>query len=118
MDREVAVTRSEEELVVGTRQVAVESVKVRKVIVEEEVTLTVTLRREELRVEHGPPSPDADPDVDEVELVLRREEPVVDLVRVPYERVRVVRGAVTEERVIEEQLRREEIDVREEPAAP
>lgn len=51
---DVAVTRSEERLVVRTEAVPVRRVRIRKVIVSEERTVTVTVRREELRVEEEP----------------------------------------------------------------
>ncbi len=112
-----AVTVHEERLDVSTRQVPVERVRFRKVIVEEQVMVPVTVRREELRVEREPLAPgagpglDATPDAGPLELVLSREEPVVGTRVVPVERVRVFRAPVVEERTVRETLRREEVEV-------
>ncbi len=51
------VVRHEEQLSVGTRAEATERVRVRKRVVTEDVTLTVTLRREELVIERTPVEP-------------------------------------------------------------
>jgi uncharacterized protein (TIGR02271 family) len=119
LDHDPAVTVHEERLDVATRQVAVERVRVRKVIVEEQVMVPVTVRREELRVERVPVAPGdeaaqapvADADAGPLELVLSREEPVVGTRVVPVERVRVFRAPVVDERTIHETLRREEVEV-------
>ncbi len=111
-----AVTVHEERLDVSTRQVPVERVRFRKVIVEEQVMVPVTVRREELRVEREPVAPGGDAGLDAadagpLELVLSREEPVVGTRVVPVERVRVFRAPVVEERTVRETLRREEVEV-------
>ncbi|SFU09388.1 conserved domain-containing protein [Geodermatophilus amargosae] len=49
-----AMTRSEEQLRVGTEQVATTRVRLVKYVVTEEVQVTVPIRREEIRVEHVP----------------------------------------------------------------
>ncbi|PWW22140.1 uncharacterized protein (TIGR02271 family) [Geodermatophilus normandii] len=49
-----AMTRSEEQLRVGTEQVAATRVRLVKYVVTEEVQVTVPIRREEIRVEHVP----------------------------------------------------------------
>jgi uncharacterized protein (TIGR02271 family) len=117
---EAEVTLSEEELVAGTRDVVTDRVRLRKVVVEEDVTLTVTLRREELRVEREPVSPgdpavrgtgDAQLTEGELEFVLLAEEPVVSKRLVPAERVRVVRDTVVEHETVEGRVRRERADV-------
>jgi stress response protein YsnF len=50
-----------------------------------------------------------------LEVVLYREQPVVQLRVVPAERVRVFKQVVTEQRTVTEQLRKERVDLREEP---
>ncbi len=117
-DREPAVTVHEEQLDVHNRQVFVERVRVRKVIVEEQVMVPVTVRREELRVEREPVAPGEDVQgtttaagAEPLELVLRREEPVVGTRIVPVERVRISTVPIGEERVVHETLRHEEVEV-------
>ncbi|MGY1701745.1 DUF2382 domain-containing protein [Geodermatophilus sp. SYSU D00766] len=57
-----AMTRSEEQLRVGTQQVAATRVRVVKYVVTEEVQVTVPIRREEIRVEEVPlDAPDPGP---------------------------------------------------------
>lgn len=53
----VIVTRSEEQARIRTLSVPVERVRVRKVIVTEEKQITVTIRREELRIDRSPIDP-------------------------------------------------------------
>lgn len=99
------VVLSAERVELGTRRGARERVRVRREVVSEEVSVTVTVRREVLRVEHEPLTGD-DPDGDRpgstgerlpLELVLSEERPVVSLEVVPYERVRVgVREVATD----------------------
>jgi len=114
-----AMTRSEEELRVGTADREAGRVRLRKYVVEDEVTQTVPVRREEVRVEREPIT-DANvgdamdgPAIseEEHEVVLHEEEPVVEKRAVPKERVRLDKDAHTEEREVSETLRKEEIDV-------
>ena len=113
-----AMTRSEERLRVGTQRQAVTRVRLRKVIVTEERTITVPVRREEFRLEREPIA-DADngvtlPDPNlsdaQVEVVLHEERPVVQMEVVPVERVRLVKELVTENREVTEQVRKEQIE--------
>ena len=116
-DLDPAVIVHEERLEVSSRTVPVERVRVRKVIVEEQVMVPVTVRREELRVEREPLPPGGEPggaglaDGEPLELVLRREEPVVSTRVVPVERVRITRSVVVAERTVDETLRHEEVEV-------
>jgi uncharacterized protein (TIGR02271 family) len=113
---EEEVTLTEEQLVVETERVPAQRVRVRKEIVEEEVTVTVRLRHEELVIEREPikpgeaPPETADgPRLDEppIEIVLWAEEPVVSTRAVPTERVRVLRTLGSEQQDLTAQLRRE-----------
>lgn len=124
-DGDAEVTLSEEQLAVETRARATERVRVRKHVVTEEVTVTVTLRREELVIEREPVAgtshqaaegafPLGD-DGREVEFVLHAEEPVVTKRVVPVERVRINRNTITEERRIADTVRRERAEVDETP---
>jgi uncharacterized protein (TIGR02271 family) len=85
----------------------------------EEVTQTVPVRREEVRLEREPVT-DANLDAatsgpelteSEHEVVLHEERPVVDKEVVPRERVRLDTETVTEERQVGEEVRKEQIEV-------
>jgi uncharacterized protein (TIGR02271 family) len=93
-----AMTRSEEELRVGTAQRETGRARLRKYIVTEDVQQTVPVRREEVRVEREPIT---DANVDEAvsgpeiseqehEVTLHEEQPVVEKTTVPKERIRSV----------------------------
>ena len=112
------MTRSEEELAVDTVWRPAERVWVRRRVVEEEVTVTVTVRREELEIERepasrfDPPRRDAGEPAEVLVMVLNEERPVVGLEIVPTEVVRVRRAVVRGgERTVAETVRREQIDV-------
>jgi uncharacterized protein (TIGR02271 family) len=114
-----AMTRSEEELRVGTTQRERGRVRLRKYVTTEQVTQTVPVQREEVRVEREPIT-DANldaatngPDIseEEHEVVLREETPVVEKRAVPRERVRLDTETVTEERQVAEEVRKEQIEV-------
>lgn len=113
-----AMTRSEEELRVGTRPVERGRVRLRKVVVTEHVQQTVPVRREEVRIEREPITEEnvdratAGPEIsaEEHEVVLHEEEPVVEKRTVPKERVRLDTETVTEQREISEEVRKERIE--------
>jgi uncharacterized protein (TIGR02271 family) len=114
-----AMTRSEEELRVGTREREAGRARLRKYVVTDEVTQTVPVRREEVRVEREPIT-DANVDdaldgpaisEEEHEVVLHAEEPVVEKRAVPKERVRLDKDVEVEQREVRDEVRREEIDV-------
>ena len=90
-----------------------------KYVVEDEVTQTVPVRREEVRVEREPIT-DANVDAatdgpaiseEEHEVVLHEEEAVVEKRVVPKERVRLDKDVHTDEREVSETVRKEQIDV-------
>jgi uncharacterized protein (TIGR02271 family) len=114
-----AMTRSEEELRVGTLERESGRVRLRKYVVTEDVQQTVPVRREEVRVEREPIT-DANIDQamdgpaiseEEHEVVLHQEEPVVEKRAVPKERVRLDKDTITEEKQVSEQVRKEQIEV-------
>jgi len=122
------MVRSEEELHVTTVWRPAEVLRLRKVVVTEEVTINVSLRREEIRVEHVPVTAGVTEselaaltseatDVNGSELVLLEEQPVVEKRLVPYERVRFTKAVVTEERQVADQVRKERITTDYEPVA-
>ena len=113
-----AMTRSEEELRVGTETRERGRVRLRKYVTNETQQVTVPVQREEVRVEREPVT-DANLDAatsgpelteSEHEVVLHEERPVVDEV-VPRERVRLDTDTVTEERQVGEEVRKEQIEV-------
>ena len=124
----VVVTRSEEELRVGVRT-RLRRLRVRRYVVTEYVTRTIPVRRERVRLEEvrsdevveggtdswEPPGAAGEP---ELEVVLRREEPVIGVRAVPVERVRLVRRVVTDQRTVTGELRKEQVEVDEGPARP
>ena len=114
-----AMTRSEEEVSVGTAERESGRARLRKYVVEEEVTKTVPVRREEVRVEREPVT-DANAGAaldgpaiseEEHEVVLHEEEPVVEKRAVPKERVRLDKETVTDEQQVSETARKEQIDI-------
>jgi uncharacterized protein (TIGR02271 family) len=114
-----AMTRSEERLTVGTTAQEVGRARLRKYVVAENVTETVPVTREEVRVEREPIT-EANVDnamsgpaisEEEHEVVLHAEQPVVAKEAVPVERVRLDTDTVTEQAQVSEELRKEEIEV-------
>jgi stress response protein YsnF len=127
-----AMTRSEEQLRVGTERVAATRVRLVKYVVTEEVQITVPVRREEIRVENVPVDA-ADPGPGESlvpaptgsgeaggalpdEIVLHAEKPVVTVEVVPVERVRLRTELVEGKQTVTEQVQRERIAVEQSPA--
>jgi len=114
-----AMTLSEERLDVGTRSEEVGRARLRKYVVTENVTESVPVSREEVRVEREPIT-DANvgkamdgPAIseEEHEVTLRAERAVVEKEAVPVERVRLDKTTVTDEEQVSENLRKEEIEV-------
>ena len=114
-----AMTRSEEELHVGKAERETGRARLRKYVVEDEVTQTVPVRREEVRIEREPIT-DANvgdatsgPEIssEEHEVVLHEEEPVAEKRTVPKERVRLDKDVQTEERQVSDTVRKEEIEI-------
>ena len=114
-----AMTRSEEELRVGTTQEEAGRVRLKKYVVEDEVTETVPVKREEIRLEREPIT-DANAGAamdgpaiseEEHEVVLHEEQPVVGKQAVPKERVRLDKDTHVEEQQVSETVRKEQIDV-------
>ena len=113
-----AMTRSEERLNVGTQTREAGRARLRKYVVTENVTQTVPVSREEVRVEREPIT-DANYDEamagpaiseEEHEVVLREERPVVEKEAVPVERVRLDTETVTDEVTVNEEVRKEQIE--------
>jgi uncharacterized protein (TIGR02271 family) len=114
-----AMTRSEEELRVGTAQRERGRVRLRKYVTTEQRQVTVPVEREEVRVEREPIT-DANVDAatsgpeiseEEHEVVLHEEEPVVEKRVVPKERVRLGKETVNEQEQVGGEVRQEHIEV-------
>ncbi len=114
-----AMTRSEEQLNVGTQRVEAGRARLRKFVVTENVTQTVPVSREEVRLEREPIT-DANignaldgPAIseEEHEVVLHAERPVVEKEAVPVERVRLDTETVTEQETVSADVRKEQIEM-------
>jgi uncharacterized protein (TIGR02271 family) len=114
-----AMTRSEEELRVGTETRERGRARLRKYVTTETQQVTVPVQREEVRVEREPIT-DANLDAatsgpaiseEEHEITLHEETPVVEKRAVPKERVRLGTETVTDERQLSEEVRKEQIQV-------
>jgi len=113
-----AMTRSEERLQVGTQNVETGRARLRKYIVTEDVTQTVPVSREEVRIEREPITEanrdqamaGADLTEEEHEVTLHAERPVVQKETVPVERVRLATETVTDNETVTEQVRKEQIE--------
>jgi stress response protein YsnF len=128
---EGAMTRSEERLRVDTAKVATTRARIVKYVVTENVTITVPIRREEIRVEQVPLDATDEDDLQGEsllprgeaagspvagsglpgEIVLHTERPVVTVEVVPVERVRLRTEVVEGAETITEQVQREQIAV-------
>jgi uncharacterized protein (TIGR02271 family) len=114
-----AMTRSEEELHLGTQRRDAGRVRLRKYVTTEQVTKTVPVQKEHVRLEREPIA-DADrgaagrgPDIaeSEHEVTLTEEEPVVEKRVVPKERVRLSKDTETVQREVSEEVRKEQLEV-------
>jgi uncharacterized protein (TIGR02271 family) len=114
-----AMTRSEEELRVGTQARERGRARLRKHVVTEQQTVTVPVQREQVRVEREPitdanlDAATSGPAISEAEheVTLREEEPVVEKRAVPRERVRLDTETVTDQRQVTDEVRKEQIEV-------
>ena len=113
-----AMTRSEEQVRVGTTQEQAGRARLRKYVVTEEETHTIPVRKERAVLETEPIT-DANvgeatsgPDIseEEHELTLHEERPVVQKEATPVERVRLGKEEVTDEQTVTEEVRKERIE--------
>jgi uncharacterized protein (TIGR02271 family) len=113
-----AMTRSEEELRVGIAKRESGRARLVKHVVTENVTKTVPVSREEVRIEREPITDANRGDAtaggeitsEEHEVVLHDEEVVVEKNVVPKERVRLDTDVVTDEQQVSEEVRKEQIE--------
>lgn len=121
---DTAMTRSEEQLRVGTQHVETGRARMRKYVVTEQVHQTVPVSHEEVRVVSEPIT-DANrgaatsgPAIseEEHEVILHAETPVVEKKAVPVERVRMDTTTVTGQQTVSDEVRKEQIEL-DEPTA-
>lgn len=113
-----AMTRSEEQVRVGTKTQQTGRARLRKYIETETVSKTVPVSHEEARLVHEPITPENydrsvdGPDITEAvhEITLNAEVPVVDKTVVPVERIRLDTETVTEQRTVSTDVRKEQIE--------
>ena len=111
---ELRVQRTEEELRAGTREREAGEVGVRKTVRTDRERMEVPTRREEVSVERVPvegEATDAEIGEDEVSVPITEEEVVVEKRPVAKEEVRIRKDVVEDTEVVEEDVRREEVDI-------
>ncbi|MHA7241508.1 YsnF/AvaK domain-containing protein [Arthrobacter sp. TMS1-12-1] len=114
-----AMTRSEEQLHVGKERREVGKARLRKYVVTENVTKTVPVQHEEVRVTREPITDANRGDAldgpaiseEEHEVVLHEERVVVDKEAVAVERVRLDTETVTEQQEVSDTVRKEQIEI-------
>lgn len=116
--RPVEIIRSEEQVQVHVTSVPRSVLQIRKVIVTEQQTITVTVRREELRITEEPATEAttvsgllSDRGDDEFVIVLREEQVDVRTRTIPVERVRVRKTRVKGSTSVTGLVRREQVQV-------
>ncbi len=116
-----AMTRSEERLRVGVVSRPSKAVRLRKFVVTENVTQTVPVTHEEVRISREPIT-DANignamdgPAIseEEHEVILTEERPVVSKEAIPVERIRLDKEVVTEQETVTGEIRKEQIELEE-----
>ncbi len=118
-----AMTRSEEELRVGTRQREAGRARLRKRVETEQVSTTVPVAHEEVRIEREPIT---EGNVDKAlqgaeitegvhEVTLIEEEAVAATETVPKERIRMEKDTVVEEEQVGAELRKERVEAEVDP---
>jgi uncharacterized protein (TIGR02271 family) len=113
-EEELRVQRSEEELRAGTREREAGEVGVRKTVRTDRESVEVPTRREEVTVDRVPVEGEASESEigeDEVRVPVTEEEVVVEKRPVAKEEVRIRKDVVEDTEVVEEDVRREEVDI-------
>ena len=112
------LTRSEEELRVGKREVERGRLRLHKWVETEQVEVPMEVRREKARVYREPVderAADQPIGEDALEVTLREEEPVVDKRTVAKERIGIQKEVETDQEVVGDELRKERVDVDRDP---
>jgi uncharacterized protein (TIGR02271 family) len=118
---ELSVQRTEEELRAGTREREAGEVGVRKTVHTDREQVEVPTRREEVTVDRVPvegEATEADIGEDEISVPLTEEEIVVEKRPVAKEEVRIRKDVVEDTEVVEEDVRREEVEIDDETRGP
>ena len=111
---ELRVQRTEEELRAGTRERQAGEVGVRKTVRTDRERIEVPTRHEEVTVDRVPvegEATEAEIGEDEVSVPLTEEEVVVEKRPVAKEEVRIRKEVVEDTEVVEEDVRREEVEI-------
>jgi uncharacterized protein (TIGR02271 family) len=116
-----AITRSEERMHVGTERVETGRARLVKYIVTENVTKTIPVSHEEVRLEReiitdanrGEALTGSDISEAEYEVTLHAERPVVSTETVPVERVKLSTETVTDTQEVAGTVRKEQVEMRE-----
>jgi uncharacterized protein (TIGR02271 family) len=111
---ELRVQRTEEELRAGTREREAGEVSVRKTVRTDRERMEVPTRREEVTVDRVPVDGEASETEigeDEISVPVTEEEVVVEKRPVAKEEVRIRKDVVEDTEIVEEDVRREEIEI-------
>jgi uncharacterized protein (TIGR02271 family) len=113
-EEELRVQRTEEELRAGTREREAGALNVRKRVVTERQQMEVPTRREEVTVDRVPvegEASEAEIGEEEIRVPVTEEEAVVEKRPVAKEEVRIRKDVVEDTETVEEDVRREEVEV-------
>lgn len=110
------ITRSEEQMRIGTERHESGRVRVHKWVETEMVERTIPVSHEEIKIDREPitggePSAEVSLSEDDQEIILYEERPVVAKETVPVERIRVRTEQVQDEQTVRGELRKERIEV-------
>jgi uncharacterized protein (TIGR02271 family) len=109
-----AVTRHEEELRVGMREVEAGRLRLHKWVETEQVDVPVQVRKEKARVVREPVDGSAtagELGEDAIEVTLSEEQPVVEKQTVAKERIGIEKTVETEQQTVSDAVRKERVDV-------
>ena len=113
-DRDMALTRSEEELRVGKREVETGRARLRKWVETEPVEADVELRRETAEITREPinkPMGDVEMRDEQIDVALHEEQAVVEKQVVAKERVGIQKDVATETETVRDEVRKERVDI-------
>ncbi|TKV56858.1 DUF2382 domain-containing protein [Nakamurella flava] len=109
------ITRSEEQLRVGTRQVETGRARLKKFVVTEQQTVTVPVSHDEVTLVREPIAEGAVTDAvigdDVIEVVLTEDQVVVDKQAVAVEKIKLDTETVTEQQQVTEAVRKEQVEL-------
>ncbi|NKZ08206.1 DUF2382 domain-containing protein [Actinomadura latina] len=110
------ITRSEEQLRIGTERYESGRVRVHKYVETEMVERTIPVSHEEIKIDREPivggePNPKITISEDDHEIILYEERPVIAKETVPVERIHVRTEQVQDEQTVRGELRKERIEV-------